>query len=174
MSSQHPIHLLIHPSTHPFTYHPSIHLSTHLSTIHPSTHPPIYLPSIQPSTQTFIYHPSECVSAKSFQSCLILCSPGSTACQAPLPWDSPGKNTRVGCSDLLQGIFLIQASEFFTTSTIWEVHPSIYSRIYLPSINPPIYSSIHPSVHPFIYNFIHPIIPKYAGRGVFQVPSAYR
>ena len=24
------------------------------------------------------------------------------------PWDSPGKNTRVGCHSLLQGIFLIQ------------------------------------------------------------------
>ena len=74
MPSWHPVHLLIHPSTHPFTYHPSIHPPTHLSTIHPSTHrpthlstihppthPPIYLPSIQPSTQTFIYHPSICM-----------------------------------------------------------------------------------------------------------------
>ena len=26
------------------------------------------------------------------------------------PWDSPGKNTRVGCHFLLQGIFLIQGS----------------------------------------------------------------
>ena len=26
------------------------------------------------------------------------------------PWDSPGKNTGVGCHDLLQGIFLIQES----------------------------------------------------------------
>ena len=24
------------------------------------------------------------------------------------PWDSPGKNTRVGCRALVQGIFLIQ------------------------------------------------------------------
>ena len=28
--------------------------------------------------------------------------------QAPLSWDSPGKNTGVGCHVLLQGIFLIQ------------------------------------------------------------------
>ena len=27
------------------------------------------------------------------------------ACQAPLSWDSPGKNSRVGCCFLLQGIF---------------------------------------------------------------------
>ena len=26
----------------------------------------------------------------------------------PCPWDSPGKNTGVGCHSLLQGIFLIQ------------------------------------------------------------------
>ena len=33
------------------------------------------------------------------------------ALQAPLyPWDSPGKNTRVGCYSLLQGIFLTQVS----------------------------------------------------------------
>ena len=59
MSSRHPIHLLIHPSTHPLTYHPSIypsinpfiyhpfvHPPTHLSTIHPAIHPNFYLPSV--------------------------------------------------------------------------------------------------------------------------------
>ena len=33
----------------------------------------------------------------------------TVVCQAPL-WDSPGKNTRVGCHSLLQGIFLSQGS----------------------------------------------------------------
>ena len=42
------------------------------------------------------------------QSCLTLCD--SVACQAPLPWDSPGKNTGVGCHLLLQVIFLTQGS----------------------------------------------------------------
>ena len=49
------------------------------------------------------------------------------------PWDSPGKNTRVGCHFLLQGIFPTQgsnprllglpalASRFFTTSAISEM-----------------------------------------------------
>ena len=32
----------------------------------------------------------------------------TVACQAPLPWDSPGKNTGVGFSFLLQGIFPTQ------------------------------------------------------------------
>ena len=49
------------------------------------------------------------------------------------PWDSPGKNTGVGCHALLQGIFLIQDSNppspalrvFFTTEPpgkLWENH----------------------------------------------------
>ena len=48
------------------------------------------------------------------------------------PWDSPGKNTGMGCRALLQGIFLTQgsnpgllspvlAARFFTTSTTWEI-----------------------------------------------------
>ena len=49
------------------------------------------------------------------------------------PWNSPGKNTGVGCHFLLQAIFLTQGSnlglrspalagEFFTTSATWEAH----------------------------------------------------
>ena len=47
------------------------------------------------------------------------------------PWDSPGKNTRVGCHALLQGIFLSQGSnlrllwllrcgQILYQCTIWE------------------------------------------------------
>ena len=48
-------------------------------------------------------------------SCWIMSSSlwphGLTACQALLcPWDSPGKNTGVGCHVLLQAIFLTQGS----------------------------------------------------------------
>ena len=41
--------------------------------------------------------------AKSLQSCLTLCDPidGSPP-GSPRPWDSPGKNTGVGCHFLLQ------------------------------------------------------------------------
>ena len=46
------------------------------------------------------------------QSCLTLCNP--IVC----PWDSQGKNMRVGCHSLLQGIFPTQVScivgKFFT------------------------------------------------------------
>ena len=41
----------------------------------------------------------------SFQSCPSLCNPMDCSPQAPHPWDSPGKNTGVGCHALLQGIF---------------------------------------------------------------------
>ena len=63
-----PIHSpTTHPSLKPFIYHPSIHPPTHPFIYHPSSHPPKLLSTI---------HPSECVSAKSLQSCLILCRPG--------------------------------------------------------------------------------------------------
>ena len=50
------------------------------------------------------------------------------------PWDSPGKNTGVGCHALLQGMFAIQGSNhrsltslalagrFFAISATWEAH----------------------------------------------------
>ena len=42
--------------------------------------------------------------AKSLQSCPTLCDPMDPA-KVHCPWDSPGKNTGVGCHALLQGIF---------------------------------------------------------------------
>ena len=60
-----------------------------------------------------------CVCAKSLQSCPTLWN---------CPWDSLGKDTRVGCHALLQGIFPTQGSlmspalvgMFFTTSATWK------------------------------------------------------
>ena len=51
-----------------------------------------------------------CVSAEWLQLCLTLCDPmNCVAHQVPLcPWNSPEKNTGVGCRALLQGIFLTQ------------------------------------------------------------------
>ena len=71
--------------------------------------------------------------AKSLQLCLALfnpmdCSPPKLLC----PWDSPGKNTDVGCHAFLQGIFPTQGLNlrlltspalvvrFFSTSAAWE------------------------------------------------------
>ena len=43
------------------------------------------------------------VAAKSLQSCLTLCNPiEQQPIRLPRPWDSPGKNTGVGCHFLLQ------------------------------------------------------------------------
>ena len=54
------------------------------------------------------------------------CSPPGLLC----PWDSPGKDSGVGCHALLQGIFPTQgltlhlspalAGVFLTTGTIWK------------------------------------------------------
>ena len=51
-------------------------------------------------------------SAKSFQSCPTLCDPidGSPP-GSPHPWDSPGKNTGVGCHFLLQCMKVKSQSE---------------------------------------------------------------
>ena len=66
------------------------------------------------------------------ESCLALCNLWTLIHQALCPWDSPGKNTGVCCSFLLQGILPTQglnpfllasptlAGEFFTTSATWE------------------------------------------------------
>ena len=73
------------------------------------------------------------MSAKLLQLCLTLCdlmdgSPARLLC----PWDSPSKNTGVGCRALLQGnlpkpgiepvslMSLSLAGVFFTTGATWE------------------------------------------------------
>ena len=66
----------------------------------------------------------------------------TTAHQAPLFIDLPGKNTEVGCSILLQGIFPTQGlnshllslpelvGRIFNTSTTWDSPYAIYGIIY--------------------------------------------
>ena len=44
------------------------------------------------------------------QSCPTLCNLMDCSLSGSCPWDSPGKNTGVGCHALLQGIFLTQGS----------------------------------------------------------------
>ena len=74
-----------------------------------------------------------CVCAKSLQSCPTLCNPiDCTPTRLLCSWDSPGKNTGVGCHFFLQGIFLPQglnprlfhlpslAGRFLMTGTTWE------------------------------------------------------
>ena len=49
--------------------------------------------------------------AKSLQSCLTLCDPIDSSHRLPRPWDSPGKNTGVGCHFLLQCMKVKSESE---------------------------------------------------------------
>ena len=49
--------------------------------------------------------------AKSLQSCLTLCYPRRQPTRIPRPWDSPGKNTGVGCHFLLQRMKVKSESE---------------------------------------------------------------
>ena len=59
-------------------------------------------------TPTFVLYLLKCACAKSLQSCPTLSTPWTVARQLLCPWDSPGKNTGVGCYAFLQRIFLIQ------------------------------------------------------------------
>ena len=60
------------------------------------------LEDIQPSLSHF----PQCLRAKSLQSCPTLTSHGLQTARLLCPWDSPGKNSAVGCHALLQGISL--------------------------------------------------------------------
>jgi len=57
-------------------------------------------------------NPAAAAAAKSLQSCPILCDPiDSSPPGFPRPWDSPGKNTGVGCHFLLQCMKVKSESE---------------------------------------------------------------
>ena len=49
--------------------------------------------------------------AKSLQSCPTLCNHRQQPTRLPCPWDSPGKNTEVGCHFLLQCMKVKSESE---------------------------------------------------------------
>ena len=57
---------------------------------------------LKPDLDNFEHHFARCAAAKSIQSCPILCDPIGQPTRLCRPWDSPGKNTGVGCHFLLQ------------------------------------------------------------------------
>ena len=57
----------------------------------------------------FVFHICVCVLSH-FGRVQLFATPWTVAHQAPLSWDSPGKNSGVGCCFLLQEIFLTQGS----------------------------------------------------------------
>ena len=87
-----------------------------------------------------------CLYAKRLPSCPTLLRPyGPQPARLLCPWDSPGKNTGVGCHAFLQWIFSTQGlnlslqhrqAAFFTTSATWET-PALYSYIHLRPLREP-------------------------------------
>ena len=78
----------------------------------------------------------ECVHTKSLQSCPTLSNPMKLQPTGFFcPWDSPGKNTGVGCHALLQRIFPIQGSNLhFLCLLHWQVVLSHSYHLGSPSI----------------------------------------
>ena len=69
--------------------------------------------------------------AKSLQSCLTLCDHRRQPTRLSRPWDSPGKNTGVGCHFLLQRMKVKSESEvvqsFLTLSDPMDCSPPGFS-----------------------------------------------
>ena len=63
--------------------------------------------------------PEWVTAAKSLQSCPTLCNP----IDIPRPWDSPGKNTRVGCH------FLLQCMKVKSESEVTQLYPTLSDPI---------------------------------------------
>ena len=64
-----------------------------------------------PEMVTALFVSSMCMLSR-FSHVQLFVTPWTTVHQAPLcPWNSPGKNTGVGCHALLQGIFSTQISK---------------------------------------------------------------
>ena len=85
--------------------------------------------------------------AKSLQSCLTLCEPT----RLPHPWDSPGKNTGVGCHFFLQCMKVKRESEV--------------AQLYL-TLSDPVDRSL-PALHPWDFP------GKSAGVGCHCLPCQY-
>ena len=65
-----------------------------------------------PRVTTLCSFSAAAAAAKSLQSCPTLCDPiDSSPTRLPRPWDSPGKNTGMGCHFLLQCIKVKSESE---------------------------------------------------------------
>ena len=75
-------------------------------------------------TQALSADAAAAAAAKSLQSCPTLCDPRWQPTRLPHPWDSPGKNTGVGCHLLLQCMKMKGESEVaqscLTPLTAWE------------------------------------------------------
>ena len=64
-----------------------------------------------PETTTALFIGYATAAAKLLQSCPALCDPRQKPTRLPCPWDSPGKNTGVGCHFLPQCVKVKTESE---------------------------------------------------------------
>ena len=75
------------------------------------------------SANNYTRHAAAAATAKSLQLCPTLCDPIDGSPRLPCPWDSPGKNTGVGCHFLLQCMKVKSQSEVaqscLTLTTPW-------------------------------------------------------
>ena len=85
--------------------------------------------------------------AKSLQSCLTLQHCELQPARLFCPWDSPGKNTRVDCHALLQGIFPIQGQNPHLLCLLnWQA-------VCLPLVPP--YTGIYTYTYIYMYITVH-------------------
>ena len=66
-----------------------------------------------------IHTAAAAAAAKSHQSCLTLCDPIDGSPPASHPWNSPGKNTGVGCH------FLLQCKKVKSESEVTQSYPTL-------------------------------------------------
>ena len=103
--------------------------------------------------------------AKSLQSCLTLCDPIDGSPPGSRPWDSPGKNTGVGCHFLLQGIFLTQGSN---PSLLPLLHWQVYSLMSEPPGKPAAAATKSLQSCPTLCDPIHGSPPGSSVPGILQ------
>ena len=68
---------------------------------------------------SFLPHAAAAAAAKSLQLCLTVQPHGRQPTSLPRPWDSPGKNTGVGCH------FLLQCMKVKNESEVAQSHPTL-------------------------------------------------
>ena len=108
------------------------------------------------STQTLS---SLCMHAESLQLCLTLRPYELQPARLLCPWDSPGKNTGVGCHALLQGIFLTQGSSLHLLSLLhWQAGS-------LPLVPPEKPSCIHTYIQMYTHH-LYQLSPAFTHRYV--------
>ena len=82
----------------------------------------VRVPSSDPTTmaspERFRPLAAAAAAAKSLQSCLTLCEHRRQPFRLPRPWDSPGKNTGVGCH------FLLQCKKVKSKSEVAQSYPT--------------------------------------------------